>query len=58
VLTYLANENEHAPINNDTSLAATPSPHSSQLLAVIERVRADVSERDWKFFWRVAVDGQ
>ena len=58
VLTYLANENEHALINNDTSLAATPSPHSSQLLAVIERVRADVSERDWKFFWRVAVDGQ
>ena len=58
VLTYLANENEHAPINNDTSLAATPSPHSSQLLAAIERVRADVSERDWKFFWRVAVDGQ
>ena len=58
VLTYLANENEHAPINNDTSLAATPSPHSSQLLAVIERVRADVSERDWKFFWRGAVYGQ
>ena len=58
VLTYLVNDNEHAPISNDTSLAAKPSPHSTQLLAVIEQVRADVSERDWKFFWRVAVDGQ
>ena len=58
VLTYLANDNEYSPNSNDTSLAAGPSPHSAQLLAVIERVRADVSERDWKFFWRVAVDGQ
>ena len=58
MLTYLANDNEHAPISNDTSQAAKPSPHNTELLAVIEQVRANVSERDWKFFWRVAVDGQ
>ena len=58
VLVHLANDNKNSPVSNDTSLAANPSPHSTQLLAVIERVKADVSERDWKFFWRVAVDGQ
>ena len=58
MLTYLANDKEHAPISNDTSLAAKPSLQSTQLLDVIEQVRADASERDWKFFWRVAVDGQ
>ena len=25
---------------------------------VIKRVRSNVSERDWKLFWRIAVDGQ
>jgi RNA polymerase sigma-70 factor (ECF subfamily) len=25
---------------------------------VVERVRAEFSERDWRFFWRVVVDGQ
>ena len=58
MLAYLANDNQDTPNSNDTSLAAKRSPHSEQLLAIIEQVRADVSERDWKFFWRVAVDGQ
>ena len=58
MLTYLANDNQNTPNSDDTSLAAQRSPHSEQLLAVIEQVRTDVSERDWKFFWRVAVDGQ
>ena len=58
LLMHLANDNEHAPNSDDTSLLGQVSPHSAQLLAVIEQVRADVSERDWKFFWRVAVDGQ
>ena len=25
---------------------------------IIERVRAEISDRDWRFFWRVVVDGQ
>jgi hypothetical protein len=25
---------------------------------VVERVRAEFSDRDWRFFWRVVVDGQ
>ena len=25
---------------------------------VVERVRAEVSDRDWRLFWRVVVDGQ
>lgn len=25
---------------------------------LVERVRAEFSERDWRFFWRVVVDGQ
>ena len=57
-LLHVANDNEYSLINNDTSLSAQPSPHSTKLLDAIEQVRADVSERDWKFFWRVAVDGQ
>jgi len=58
VLVYHPNKNENSPISNDTSLAAERSPHSAHLLAVIEHVRAEVSERDWRFFWRFAVDGQ
>ena len=27
-------------------------------LATLERVRAEFSDRDWRFFWRVVVDGQ
>jgi hypothetical protein len=26
--------------------------------SVVERVRAEFSDRDWRFFWRVVVDGQ
>ena len=25
---------------------------------VVKRVRSNVSARDWKLFWRIAVDGQ
>lgn len=27
-------------------------------LAAVERLRSEFSDRDWRFFWRVAVDGQ
>ncbi len=42
----------------DTSIAAALSPRSEQLQEIIERIRSEISERDWKFFWRVVVDGQ
>lgn len=39
-----------ATTNRDTERIA--------LAEAIEAVRRDVGERDWKFFWRVAIDGQ
>lgn len=42
----------------DTSLAAEPSQPTRDLKAMIQQVKSQVSERDWKFFWRVVVDGQ
>lgn len=57
-LLYLADDKEVSLTGGDTSNAATPAPHTTQLMAAIEQVQAEVSERDWKFFWRVAVDGQ
>ncbi len=42
----------------DTSLVAPPSPHTEELRNTINQIRGEVSERDWKFFWRVVVDGQ
>ncbi|MEM8944999.1 MAG: RNA polymerase sigma factor [Planctomycetota bacterium] len=42
----------------DTSLVDALSPASGTMQQEIERVRNEVSERDWKFFWRVVVDGQ
>lgn len=40
--------------------SVTGSPHRLTRFGerVIERVRAEFSERDWRFFWRVVVDGQ
>lgn len=42
----------------DTSLVAPHSPHTEELHNTINEIRNEVSERDWKFFWRVVVDGQ
>ena len=42
----------------DTSLVAPPSPHTEAIHEQIQEIRSKVSERDWKFFWRVVVDGQ
>jgi len=57
-MSLLPQNNKFSPVSDDTSVAVQASPHSTQLVAAIEQVRADVSDRDWKFFWRVAVDGQ
>lgn len=48
-------EAAQAPV--DPSLTALP-PMRSELRAVIEAVRDQVSPRDWAVFWRTAVDGQ
>lgn len=42
----------------DTSIASALSPQTKNVHDQIQRIRNDVSERDWKFFWRVVVDGQ
>ena len=40
--------------------SATPPTDAAQaaMAAAFAEVRSKVGERDWKFFWRVAVDGQ
>jgi len=42
----------------DTTLVSALSPQSEAVQQVVRRIRGEVSERDWKFFWRVVVDGQ
>jgi len=42
----------------DTSIVAPLSPQTKELQETIEKIRGEVSDRDWKFFWRVVVDGQ
>jgi RNA polymerase sigma-70 factor (ECF subfamily) len=41
--------------------AAEPTPASPErqaVMAIVDQVRGDVGDRNWRFFWRVAVDGQ
>ena len=45
------------PATWDTSIVTT-SPQDESLRPAIERVRENISDRDWRFFWRVVVDGQ
>lgn len=42
----------------DTSIVSALSPQTKNVHDQIQRIRNDVSERDWRFFWRVVVDGQ
>lgn len=42
----------------DGSTAAGTSDGKNELAHAFAAVRMTVGERDWKFFWRVAVDGQ
>jgi RNA polymerase sigma-70 factor (ECF subfamily) len=42
----------------DGATAVCSQEHYSSLAVELETVRSVVGERDWKFFWRVAVDGQ
>lgn len=51
-------ENNNEQATWDTTLVAALSPRTTAAQDVIERIRGEVSERDWKFFWRVVVDGQ
>ena len=53
-----AQDNQQEEITWDTSVASALSPQTEELRETIERVRSEVSDRDWKFFWRVVVDGQ
>lgn len=38
----------------------SPTPISAQVISnpVVDRVKNEFSDRDWRFFWRVVVDGQ
>ena len=42
----------------DTSLAQTGPPLAGPVAAAVSQVQSEVSPRDWRFFWRTAVDGQ
>jgi len=46
------------PSWDTTSASAPRTTEQQKLLQYIELARQEISERDWKFFWRVAVDGQ
>ena len=43
---------------NDEFAAPQSESHSGIKNPVVNRVRAEFSDRDWRFFWRVVVDGQ
>ena len=42
----------------DTALVDPVSVRTEEYHKKIKQIRSEVSERDWKFFWRVVVDGQ
>jgi len=41
-----------------SSVAPGATPQQSAMAEILAAVRGAVGERDWKLFWRVAVDGQ
>ena len=43
-------------VTSDASIVS--SFKSQRIQTVIKSVRANVSDRDWKLFWRIAIDGQ
>ena len=45
-----------ASVVSDASTVSSIQNHRIQ--EILKRVRSNVSERDWKLFWRIAVDGQ
>ena len=48
-----------APITTSAaSSAAAYQPLSAWGEQLVAQVRAEFSDRDWRFFWRVVVDGQ
>ena len=42
----------------DTSRTDSLGPATAPLRAAVEQVQNDVSARDWRIFWRTAIDGQ
>ena len=59
---FLATPQEQLGTWNTSLVASDVSIVSSfknqRIQTVIKRVRSNISERDWKLFWRIAVDGQ
>ena len=59
---FLAAPQEQLGTWNTSLVASDVSIVSSfknqRIQTVIKRVRSNISERDWKLFWRIAVDGQ
>lgn len=49
---------EPEPTTWDTSAGMPPTPQQTELEQTVIQIRSEVSERDWRFFWRVVVDGQ
>ncbi|MGD9634751.1 MAG: RNA polymerase sigma factor [Pirellulales bacterium] len=49
---------ENGALPADGSTAAGSSAAKQEAADTFATVRTEVGERDWKFFWRVAVDGQ
>ena len=45
-----------ASVVSEASTVSSIQNHRIQ--EILKRVRSNVSERDWKLFWRIAVDGQ
>lgn len=45
-------------LSSDSLAEADASPEHASALAFVQSVKNTVSDRDWKLFWRVVVDGQ
>lgn len=51
--------NQLAEPSSENGSSGTPQPSAKTAVeTAIESVRAEFSERDWKVFWRVVIDGQ
>ena len=54
----LAEQEDPLAISWDTTRSHAPHTGADSIAAAIEQVKSQVTPRDWRFFWRIAVDGQ
>jgi RNA polymerase sigma-70 factor (ECF subfamily) len=50
--------NELADAESDSASTRKPKQTKTEFELAIERIQSEFSDRDWKVFWRVVVDGQ